>query len=402
MQSIFVARQPIFDVNGRTVAFELLFRSADQDTANVSDGDAATSDLLRSAFVDIGLDKLVGDHLAFINLTRAFLAHPILDHLPADRVVLEILEDIPVDDVMLAEIRELKQRGFRIALDDYRFKAEDAPLVRLANVVKVDILEFDPAALARQVEVLGRFNVELLAEKVETEEAFIRCRELGFHYIQGYYLSRPNIVTGQRVRELRLSLIRIAAALDDPDRTVHELLDLIEGGPGLALQLLRLANSPLFRKSKTVETIREAIMMLGRTRVKDLALLIALRETAGPGPVLEQILVRARVAQLLSPFFATDDAGERFFILGLLSGLNRLLGVPIDQTVQELHLSRVMEDALLRDQGEVAPLLRLMAMQEEPHSHVDRSCPAPPATISQAYLEAMGWAREALAELQAA
>ena len=402
MQPIFVGRQPIFDDQENLIGFELLFRAGHLDAASVTDGDLATSDLLRSAFIDIGLEHLVGKHLAFVNLTRGFLEHEVITSLPPEQVVLEILEDVEIDAEVIAAVRRLKDRGFRIALDDYQFQESHAELVELADLVKLDVLSLGGERLEEEVAKLRRFGVELLAEKVETAEAYAHCQRLGFSLFQGFHLSFPHVIEGQRLESLELALLRLLKALQAPDPSPEELEGLIAAEPGLAIQLLRIANSPAYRGQRATDSLHDAILRLGQGRIKRLAMLMVLRGSGGQTQGLEQVMIRARMGMLMARALGLpSEECERYFTLGMLSGLDRVLGVPLRRILGELHLSDEMEQALLEGSGPLAPLLATIAAFEDPAVPPDNtSTPVPEPVSSRLYLEAVRWTEDLLASLE--
>ena len=197
MPDVFVGRQPIFDRHLDVVAYELLFRSSHRNWAHITDGEYATSQVIHHAIREIGLESLVGSKRAFVNLTRDFILQGYLAVLPTDRVVLEVLEDIVVDAELIEAVRALSHQGYTIALDDFVFHEQLRPLVEIADIIKVDVLALDRSALRQNVARLGQYDVELLAEKVETHDDLTCCQALGFDYFQGYFLCEPDIVTGQ-------------------------------------------------------------------------------------------------------------------------------------------------------------------------------------------------------------
>ena len=196
MPDVFVGRQPIFDRHFDVVAYELLFRSDSTNWANITDDEYATSQVVYGAFMEIGLDSLVGSKRAFVNLTRDFILQDDIAMFPTDRVVLEVLENIVVDAELIEAVRALSQQGYTIALDDFVFHEHLRPLVEVADIIKVDVLALDRPALGQMVARLRPYEVELLAEKVETGDDLTYCLELGFDYFQGYFLCEPDIVTG--------------------------------------------------------------------------------------------------------------------------------------------------------------------------------------------------------------
>jgi EAL and modified HD-GYP domain-containing signal transduction protein len=191
-----VGRQPIFNRDLKLVAYELLFRQDSRTaTADVRDGDIATSRVIENTLYEIGFRNLVGDKPAFINLTRSFLVSATELRLRKDEVVLEILEDVDVDDALLGRLRELSAAGYTIALDDFIYDPRHAALIDIADIVKVDLSLVPRGVLPEHVQSLRSHRVKLLAEKIETREQLEHCRGLGFDLYQGYLLAAPDIVT---------------------------------------------------------------------------------------------------------------------------------------------------------------------------------------------------------------
>jgi len=397
MHPIFVGRQPIFDEREQVAGFELLFRSGHEDEARITDGDEATSDLLHSAFVDIGLPSLVGDRLAFVNLTRGFLEHDAITRLPPQQVVLEILEDVEIDADVVAAVHRLRQQGFRIALDDYRFHESHSPLVELADVVKLDVLALPPPSLRQEVDALRRFGVELLAEKVETPDAYHACRALGFRYFQGFHLSGPRVVEGQRLEAPELELLdrlrRLQAAT-----TIREMEELLHHETDLAAPLLRMAGRTLGGGAATAGSLPAAMQRLGPDHVRHLAMLAAVARAAESARCMEQAATRARLGLLLARAMGLPPAEcERGFVLGLLSGLPLLLGIPRPRILIELQPDPATEQALLQRAGPLGPLLATIDAFEGPSLPPSpQESPVAPALASRLYLDAIEWSESLL------
>jgi EAL and modified HD-GYP domain-containing signal transduction protein len=204
MDDIFVGRQPIFNRRREVFAYELLFRSGETGSAHIrpGEGDRATSEVFAHAVLDIGTAQLVRGLPAFVNLGRGFLAdnHPL--PLSPDELVIEVLEDVPPEPAVVERLLRLSGHGYRIALDDFRFRAELLPIFEVADIIKLDIQALNPGVLERHVRFARRAGKRLLAEKVETCREYEYCFGLGFDYFQGYFLCRPDLVRGQCARNL--------------------------------------------------------------------------------------------------------------------------------------------------------------------------------------------------------
>jgi EAL and modified HD-GYP domain-containing signal transduction protein len=240
-----LGRQPIVDRASRLRGYELLYRDSSANRAIFSDGDLATYHVLSRAVIDLGLDRLVGPHLAFLNVTRRILTDGGYRVLPPDRTVLEVLEDVDVDDAVMAGATEATGLGFKLALDDYTGDSRLAKLGPLLSFVKVDMRAVVPTELPALVEGIRRAAPQavLLAEKVETADHIHRCRDLGFQLFQGYFVGRPEPQVGRQVRARSVAALRLIAELQRPDLDLEHLDAILRTDPVLSYRLLRMVNS---------------------------------------------------------------------------------------------------------------------------------------------------------------
>ncbi len=401
MQDVFIGRQPIYDKNLKVMAYELLFRSGEGNHAAIRDGDQATSEVILNTFTEFGLDRIVGEHLAFINLTRGFLLgeHP----LPVvhERVVLEILEDTVIDADIIAAVHRLARDGFAIALDDFIYHPDLQPLVDVADYIKLDVLNMDRETVREHVALLRRQPVKLLAEKVETQDDFAFCKELGFDYFQGYFFCKPNIIKGRRTPNNQLSMLRLLSKLNEPDISLDELEALIVQDVALTYRLLRYINSAHTSLNRNVDSIRKALVMLGLNTVRSLASLVALsRVDDKPSELMTMSLVRARMCEQVARRLGEKDS-ERYFTVGLFSVLDALLDMPMEEVLTSLPLADTLKDALLHHAGKPGEVLRCVTAYDQGlWSEVDSLLDA--ATLRDIYLESIGWAGGILSEALAA
>lgn len=396
---VFIGRQPIFDRQETIVGFELLFRSGYFNDAGIHHPDTATEDLLHTALIDIGLEHLVGNRLIFLNLTPTFARGGLLDALPPEQTVLELGSTPIAADAFVGAMRRLKERGFRIALN--QGMVDDHPdWIPLADFLKLDVLDLEPAALAARI---ARWNLPantlLIATRVENRELYDQCRQLPFGYFQGFFLSYPNVVEGRRIQTHQLVLLRILQAVQSATASLDDLAALVSKDPGLSIALLRLINSPRFRRPLPVESIKQALNLLGREAIARWALLLSLRAASPNQQAVEHILVRARLAALLAPYLETPAESERLFILGLLSAIDRLLGVPLPEILDQMRLGGEIRAALLDREGALEPVLEVLDAFEDGELLPPVDFPATAAELSRCYLEAVAWTSERLAEL---
>ncbi len=391
MPDVFVGRQPIFDQHLSVVAYELLFRSGDTNWANITDGEYATSQVVHDAFMEIGLESLVGSKRAFINLTRDFMLQDYTAVFPTDRVVLEVLEDIVVDTELIEAVRVLSSQGYTIALDDFVFHEHLRPLVEIADIIKVDILALDRLALQQNLSTLSQYDVKLLAEKVETRDDLTYCRELGFDYFQGYFLCEPDIVTGQRSPANQLAVLRLLAKLQEAETTMEQLETIIRQDVSLSLKLLRLVNADP-SLSHQIDSIHQALLHLGTKFITAWGSLIMLADIDDkPHELMVTAMIRGKMCELLADANHLPDR-EGFFTVGLFSVLDAMLDRPMADIVASLPLTEDVGQALLTYEGVLGRTLHGMLAYERGNWSVIRELGLDRWVVGEAYVQALVWA----------
>lgn len=408
MDNVFVGRQPIFDREQNVFAYELLFRDRSASTGSglegpnrSNTGDAATARVIVNTFTEIGLERIVGNSRAFLNLTKSFIIQRNLLGLPADRVVLEILEDVEIDDGVIRAVRRLKQEGYLIALDDFEFDESWRPLLLLADIVKLDIRSLSPAEIRRHVELLKPFGVKLLAEKIETPAEAQAFEELGFDYFQGYYFSKPNIISGQKMPANRASVLNLLGEIQSPETSVDRLEKIIAADVSLSYKLLLHLNSASFALSQKLDSIRSAIVYLGDNQIRNWATLLTLAGIEGkPNELTISSLTRARMCQLLAVQNGHNPA-DQFFTVGLFSTLDAMMDMEFAVLLQSLPLCSEVKSALLHFAGLPGRYLKCVLYYEQGEWEMLNAEIAilENLEITSIYLESIGWARERAAGL---
>jgi len=367
MSNVFVGRQPIYNANLGVYGYELLFRSGQQNAAVMGKvtADGATSTTIINAFLEIGLEKLVGKRYAFINLTENFLLDENALPFSHEQVVLEVLEDIPLDAAMLTALQRLKSQGFMIALDDYIYNPSHKPVVEMADLIKIDIMQLDQRELIQHVKILKKYPAKLLAEKIETMEEFEFCLKLGFDYFQGYFLSKPKIVKSKSLPTNKLAVLNLLAVLQSPDSETEELEEAISFDVSMSYKILKLINSAFFNLTRKIESIRQAIVIIGRNQLRSWASMMAMASLDDrPSEVIHIAMVRAKMCELLAEQ-ANLGQTETFFTVGLFSALDILMEREIPELIGPLPLSEDVVDALLHRKGVLGEALNCVLAYEE-------------------------------------
>jgi c-di-GMP phosphodiesterase len=399
LAAVCVGRQPIFDARRKVMAYELLFRRPAGEHADFLDGDEATAQVILCAAAEIGLDKLAGAEPVFLNCTRRFLEEePVL---PPDKCVLEVLEDIAVDNSLLASLRRLKERGYRLALDDFVYRAELKRLVELADCVKVDVSVHSPAELRRQVDLLRPFRATLLAEKVDSEEQLNFCRTLGFDLFQGYFLRRPESVAATRLATSQIAAVKLLSLCQQPDANLAAVARLVATDVALSAKVVQIANSGLFGRTSPVRTIPAAVSMMG-TRVLQrwAALLLMAGCSMCPPSYVGHAVHRARMSELIAPIKGSDP--DQAYLVGLFSILDSAFGAPLESILDQLPLPGEIREALLNRTGNLGHILAATIAYEHGHWDEALALSFPAEVLRHAFWEAAAYARSAEAVLMPA
>lgn len=402
MSGAVVARQAVLNRRMGLVAYELLYRGSPQPVAGEREtwGNRATSEVLVNLLTERELERLVGRHPVFVNLTREFLLE--LPQLPLDqdRLVPEVLEDVAVDEALLGSLRRLSRRGFTIALDDFVLADDKRPLLEIADIIKLDVREHDTDSLRGVVTELKGSGVRLLAEKVETPEEFQYCRSLGFELFQGFFFARPRKVKGRGASPDRINVIRLLGRLQDPELTLEEVTDLVSRNPYLSFRLLRLINSAYFPFRKEVESVARAVTLMGLNPVRTWATWLTMAGVPDKPPELAvTTLVRAQMAASLGQSLG-ERPRDQHFTVGLFSTLDALLDRPLAEAVESLPLTEEVTAALLRGEGVLGRVLTVVLRYERGGwEGTAEALALPPGRIGEAYREAVAWAEGLREEL---
>lgn len=393
MNAFYIARQPILCASGESFGYELLFRSSDSNAFDPSvDGNRATSSVLYNAIVQIGLDTLVGDALAFINLTDRFLEEPeLLALLPPGRCVLEVLETVTVTDQVVAGVDQLRSAGHLIALDDFVDEVQFERLLPLADIIKYDLTQHSMDALATYCAKDAANGRRSLVERVETHEEFEQLRKFGFDYFQGYFFAKPKIISGAKIPQNRVALMQLMAEVNNPNATIHDVADIVGRDVSLGVRTLKYVNSPMNGLRAEVTSIQHATVLLGLEMIRNWVTLLIMSEMDDkPSELMKLALTRGRFCQLIAKEDGLDDA--RYFTLGLLSLLDVFMDQNLEEALSAVTVNEDMSSELLNRTGPGGRMLDRLAELEQGDTSSD---PTPDdMRFGQVYQAAVLWCEE--------
>ncbi len=342
-QNIFIARQPIFDREYKLASYELLFRNHKQRQTD----EHMTAQVMTTALLDIGLDKLSGGYKVNINAPASFLLGKLemLHTLPPNQVGIEILETVPVTEAIIAACKTLKHQGFTILLDDVVYAPHLKPLVELADIIKVDLPRI--RNLEEEVRILRQYPARILAEKVETYQQFEQVKALNFDYVQGYFFSKPEVIQGKKIADAKLSILRALQQVMKA-QAISDIHDVIKSDVSLSYRLMKYINSASLGVKKTIESIEQALALLGLNHVRRWLSLLALA-TLGQNKtseLLKTALIRAYTLENIARQCREKEVGDDF-LLGMFSILDALLDVSMQDAIQDLYLPHGVREGLL-------------------------------------------------------
>jgi len=407
---LFLGRQPILDRDQQLHAYELLFRSGSRNAADVTDGVQATATVIVNAFAELGVEAALGKCRGFINVDEQFLFSDMLELLPRQSVVLEILETVPPSPAVIERCQALKAAGFTLALDDViQLEPQFAELLALVEIVKVDIQPLSRVQLMQLAMKLKPMGKQLLPEKVDSREQMEQCLKLGFTLFQGYYFAKPTIIAGKKLDHSQLSLMKLMGLLLG-DADTAELEAALKPEPGLTVNLLRMTNSVGAGCSETITSLRHAITVLGRRQLQRwLQLLVFASGSQGntDNPLLMMAATRGRLMELLAGEVRPGDSilSDQAFMAGIMSLMPALVGLPIAEVIAPLSLTANVRDALCDGAGLLGALLHIAECSENGDiaalSKALAELPAlSPKAINRAQTQALQWANDIAREKQ--
>lgn len=373
--SYLIGRQPILNRNEEVVGYELLFRSSgSHNSASFRDASYATASVIIGTLSGFGLERILGAYRGFINLDLELLMSDSLELLPRERVVLELLENLRVTPELIERCLALKEAGFVLALDDHIFDAEYEELYRIVEIVKIDLLQTPVESLAEMVRHLQPFPVKLLAEKVETREEFRQCLALGFEYFQGFYFATPSIIEKRHFDEAGANLLKLVRLVED-DADIDEIVQTFRSSPGMTYKLLLLVNSVSLGLREKIRTVQHAVAILGRQQIKRWAQLALFASDDNRGierdPLVDMAAVRAALMEQLARCHPElkefREAADKAFMVGILSLLETIYSISMDEVIANLNLSEEIGAALTLRSGLLGKLLDLAEMIEGMH-----------------------------------
>jgi len=388
----FIARQPIFDRQQKVAGYELLFRQTEENCYTGTDPDLASQKVMDMAVL-VGVNVLSNGNSIYVNCTRDTIMNGFVSLFPPKQTVLELLETVAPEPELISACRELRGKGYRIALDDFVDDPRLAPLTKLADIIKVDFRLASPAVRAK---IAANYrNAELLAEKIETHEEFAGAAKLGYSLFQGFFFCKPVMLSARDIAASRATYLRVLRAINAPELDYFELENLIKSEPALCYRLFRYLNSPVFAFHTEIKSIVQGLTLLGERDLRKW-LTVACAALAGekkPAELVAFALVRARFCELLAHWSGASEAAS--FMGGLFSLIDAILDTPISSIVKQVQLPSEVSVALLGGKNRLRTLLDMvLAFEAGEWSRCEQNANElglREDIVSQAHVNAVQW-----------
>ncbi len=363
-----LACQPILDLKDKVYAYEILYRDSEENAYREgTDGNMASSRVMVDSFFGFGIDKLVGNKMAFINFTEELLENDVATLFPKEKLVVEVLETVRVTDTIIDRITTLKKIGYQIALDDFMLTEEIEPLIKIADIIKLDFLETTMPMLAEYIKKTSRTGLKYLAEKIESNQSYNIAKKLGVSYFQGFYFSKPIVYSESDLKPLPINEMDLLHAVDKKNFNFNVVANIIRQDVSLTYKLLRLANSAGFGYRMRINDVLHALAALGEVEIKKWVTLVSMMGLCQNHPLelLRLSLQRAKYMEEIAYLKGMKDAAPGMFMTGLFSLLEIMLNRDYFTIFEEISVAKEVQDALLHKKGPYRKFLRLVIAHEQ-------------------------------------
>jgi len=395
---IFVARQPIFDRNNNVIAYELLFRRGYENAYDNVDGNQATLSVIANSFYELDLKTVTNNKKAFINFTEKLIKEEIATILPCEYVVVEILETIEPTDEIILECKKLKEKGFVLALDDFVFDEKYNKLIELVDIIKVDFMITQGYERKKIFDILKINNkIKFLAEKVETIEEYNEAMEYGYTYFQGYYFSKPTIITAQSIPSNKYTALEILKLVNKKNFNFSDLESLILKDVGLSYKITKIINSSAYYIKTNIHSIKYAITFLGEKEIVKWLYIVVLNDLKGSNSneLIKVSLQRARFCELICNRSIYKEKAFLAYLTGLFSVMDAILSCSMESIIKDLYISDEVKAGLIGEENTLNIMLRLAISygkgEWENSMFYAEKIKVDINEISEMYLEALKW-----------
>lgn len=397
---MFIARQPIFNRKLDVFGYELLYRAGEQSTQfDGMSSTGATASVLGGLF-EAGISQIVENKYALINFDERFINSDSIELVEPERLIIEMLEDVKVNNNLINRLTELKEKGYKIALDDFVEDYDNYPLVPLADIIKFDIIETPLAQIAGSVNTALAQNKIILAEKIETQTEFLRAKEMGFHLFQGFFFSKPSIAMKSSHKSTpKIQYMKLLNELKEEEPSFQTLAEIVETDVNIAYRLIRIASRKA--EEEVLYSIKKALVYMGLKEFERWINILVLQDLGRDKPqeLTKISLIRSQMADVIAGQIGLKRIRHEAAMMGLFSVVDAMLDMPIEEALQDIALPDSIINALVNNKGPLYPIIDLITAYEQGDyvkvQNIAKQLNLDMGLLYRDYVEAIEWATEA-------
>ncbi len=401
----YIARQPIFDKDLKLIAYELLFVDESGIIDNKNDKNQKSLKTILSSAMQNDIERIVSDKYVYIDYTKQIFEDEAISFLGPEHLVIELSARVEYNESIMNALFNIKSTGYKIALDKVNVKLPDEALLQVADVVKVDFMQTTPADRKILSEQLSRYNLTLLGTNVKDRKAYQDAVDIGFELFQGFFFAKPNIVSTKNVKSLSANYIRLIGELFEARPSFDVLTEIVESDVSMSFKLLKLINSATFYRSRKINSINQALVILGLKELRKWATLIMLNENCQgkPDELIRLALMRAKIMEMLSGMKQPNCDSSKAFLVGLLSLIDVMLDNDMAQVLKELPLDEEIIAALRDKSNQFGQMLNLVELYEESEfksfKALAEQLKISTQQVPYIYFEALEWTEQLIKDL---
>jgi EAL and modified HD-GYP domain-containing signal transduction protein len=401
---VFVARQPIFDRTQKVFAYQLLFRTGFDNLYFDLHGDEASSRVISDSFLLIGLDKLTCGKKAIINFTPNLILQQIAAGLPKQHLIISLLEDVTPDQRIIDACKNLKRNGYSFIFSDFVLQDRYAALQSIPDIIRIN---FNTLATPERKMMVQKFitrNVKILVEEIGTSWDYQEALAMGCSYFQGIFFSKPEILTGKDIPGYKLNYLRMLQEVNKEEIDFDSIENIVKQDVSLTFKLLKYINSAAFGLKTQIQSIKQALMLLGLREIKKLLSLISLTGIGRdkPAELLTLCITRAKLCELLAARISLKQRASDLFLMGMFSLIDVLMDRPLPDIINDLPISPDIKTALLGGQNLFRDVLETVVAYEKgdwpTFTQYAQKLKLTEQEFPQLYLSAIGWAYQIYAQ----
>lgn len=366
---VFVGRQPIFNEFEQIIGYELLYRNEATNRFPYIDSDVATIDVLINTFLSIGIEEVAKGKLVFVNFGEKLLMSTIFDYIDCNKVIVEILEDVELTPAVIQRVKELKDRGFKFALDDFIITGQHEGFEEIFKYIDYVKIDFLATPVKERMEMENKLkasypHLKFLAEKVESRKQYEVAKHTGYRYFQGYFFEQPQVLSSTEVPPNVIQYLQLLSLLREDEPDINLLTENIERDISLTYKLLQLINHSKKRTKSKVRSIKQAVLLLGLAELRKWMYLLAMREANvdlqndSKKEIMFSSLFRAKVCEKLAGYHRLDNHAE-YFLVGLFSLIDAILNRSLNSILQTLPFSEEVAETISGSDTAMKPYLDL-------------------------------------------